>query len=73
MIDFNNQSLITIAIAFIVLAITVFLLFREFACWYFKINKQIALQQAMLQTLLKMYERDGGEVNWESVDKNLLK
>lgn len=58
----------------IVLAIViVFIFIRELVCWYFKINKKIKLQQAMLETLLKMYERDGGEVNWEIVNKTLLK
>ncbi|MHC1778463.1 MAG: hypothetical protein AB9834_23880 [Lentimicrobium sp.] len=64
---------ITLFIVIAIIAITVFLSLREFTCWYFKINKQIALQQAMLETFLKMYERDGGEVNWESVNKTLLK
>jgi len=60
-------------IVIVVIAITVFLVLREFTCWYFKINKQIALQQAILRSLLKTYERNGGEVDWEYVNKTLLK
>lgn len=57
----------------ILIAILIFLVFREIACWYFKINQKVKLQQAMLETLLKMHERAGGEVNWEIVNKTLLK
>lgn len=57
----------------IVLAIVIVFFIRELFCWYFKINKKIKLQQAMLETLLKMHERAGGEVNWEIVNKTLLK
>lgn len=64
---------LTLIIVIVVITIVLFIILREFTCWYFKINKQIELQQATLRTLLKMYERDGGEVNWESANKTLSK
>ncbi|MCO5257499.1 MAG: hypothetical protein M9926_12165 [Lentimicrobium sp.] len=63
----------TVIITGILISILLFFVLREVFCWYLKINKKIKLQQAMLETLLKMYERDGGDVNWEIVNKTLLK
>ena len=50
-----------------IVSILLFFIMREVACWYFKINQQIKIQQAMLETMLKIVEQNGGEVNWESV------
>ncbi|KAF5068327.1 hypothetical protein DSECCO2_244230 [anaerobic digester metagenome] len=66
-------SIETAIIVGLLILILLFFVLREVFCWYLKINKQIKLQQAMLETLLKMYERDGDEVNWEIVNKTLLK
>lgn len=63
----------TVIIVGLLILILLFFVLREVFCWYLKINKQIKLQQAMLETLLKMYELDGDEVNWEIVNKTLLK
>ncbi len=49
------------------IAIVIILAMREISCWYFKINKKIKIQQAMLETMLKIYEQNGGEVNWNAV------
>jgi len=51
----------------IALGILFILAIREISCWYFKINKQIKIQQAMLETMLKIFEQNGGEVNWDAV------
>lgn len=54
-------------IIFIALGILIFLAIRELICWYYKINKQIRIQQTILETMLKIYEQNGGKVNWENV------
>lgn len=64
-----NENLLWISI--IVLAII--LAMREISCWYFKINKKIKIQQAMLETMLKIYEQNGGEVNWDAVKEMIGK
>lgn len=51
----------------VVVSILLFFILREVTCWYFKINQQIKIQQAMLETMLKIVEQNGGDVNWESV------
>lgn len=59
---------------FIIIAIVgflVFLLIRELNCWYFKINKRLEIQKMTLEVLLKLYEREGGDVNWEEVRKSM--
>lgn len=57
----------------IVVAILITLAMRELVCWYFKINKLIKLQQSLIETMLKMYEQNGGEVNWEAANKTIGK
>lgn len=57
----------------IVGAIAVFMLAREIFCWYAKINQQIRIQQITLETLLRMYEQNGGEVKWDQFKKELGK
>ena len=63
----------TLIIALIAIGILTFLAIREVICWYYKINKQIELQQTILETLLKIYEQNGGDVNWEAVRKTINK
>lgn len=60
-------------LAIIGISIIVFVLLREFFCWYIKINKQIKIQQLMLETMLKLVEQNGGNVNWEEVNEILGK
>lgn len=60
-------------LAIIGISIIVFVLLREFFCWYIKINKQIRIQQLMLETMLKLVEQNGGNVNWEEVNEILGK
>lgn len=62
----DNSILIIIAIG-----IAAFFIFRELVCWYFKINKQVELMKMMLQTMLKIYEKEGGDVNWDAVKKQM--
>ena len=50
------------------IGIFIFILVREIVSWYFKINRRIELQQKMLETLLKIYEQNGGIVNWDEVN-----
>jgi len=59
-----NYTLLILLV--IVLGILFILAIREINCWYFKINKQISIQQAMLRTMLKIFEQNGGEVNWDA-------
>lgn len=54
-------------IALIVIQIAIILLIREIVCWYFKINERIKLQKLTLKTILKIYEKNGGEVDWDEV------
>jgi hypothetical protein len=63
--DFTNILIL------IALAIFIFLAIRELICWYYKINKQIKIQQSILETMLKIYEQNGGKVNWDAV-KDLI-
>jgi hypothetical protein len=49
--------------------IGVFILLREFFCWYFKINESVRVQKLTAETLLKLYEQNGGTVIWENVNK----
>ena len=55
------------------ISLIVLLLLREVSCWYFKINKQIKLQQLMLETMLRIVEQNGGSINWEEVKEILGK
>ena len=61
------NSSILFSVLVLVITLLVFLALREVACWYFKINKQIKIQQAMLETMLKIFEQNGGNVNWDTV------
>lgn len=61
--------LIVIVIA---MQIAIILLIREIVCWYFKINERLKIQKITLQTMLKLYEQNGGDVDWEEVNKTIL-
>ena len=61
--DTNLQFSILVLVS----SLLVFLALREVVCWYLKINKQIKIQQAMLETMLKIFEQNGGSVNWDIV------
>ncbi len=49
----NNDQYFTI-IAIILVLIGVFLLFREFWCWYWKINERRDLQKSIIEQLKKL-------------------
>lgn len=61
------------SLIFLIGAILLFVLIREIINWYLKINKRIELQKLMLETLMKIYEQNGGEVNWEIINRILDK
>lgn len=65
----TKQVLLIVVIA--VIAITLVLLIREIVCWYFKINERVRLQKITLETMLKIYEQNGGEVDWKEANKSI--
>ena len=65
----SNQILLIVIL--IAVQIAIILLVREIVCWYFKINERIKLQKLTLETMLKIYEKNGGEVDWEEVYKSI--
>ncbi len=66
---FDYSSLIIL----VLIGLAVFLILREFWCWYYKINTMVRLQRSILETLLKMYEQNGGAINWDAVKEILGK
>lgn len=56
-------------IVLIVISIAFILIIREIVCWYWKINERIKLQKVTLETMLKIYEQNGGEVDWKEANK----
>jgi len=60
-------------ISIVIVGILFFLFLRDVICWYYKINKQIKIQQAILETMLKILEKNGGDVNWDTANKILDK
>ncbi|GGD50442.1 hypothetical protein GCM10011361_16380 [Muriicola marianensis] len=60
---------ILLLILTVAVSIAVFLLLREVVCWYYKINERTKIQKLTLETLLKLYEQNGGDVNWKEVNK----
>jgi hypothetical protein len=58
-------------ILLIAVQIAIIFLIREIVCWYFKINERVKLQKITLQTMLKLYEQNGGDVDWEKVNKTI--
>jgi uncharacterized membrane protein len=68
----NTSPLVLILAAVFIFAI--FLLFREINLWYFKINKMIKKQTAILFMLTKIYENNSGvlsEKEQEEINKTL--
>lgn len=57
----------------IAVIVGIFLLLREGVCWYFKINHLISIQQIIAETQIKIYEQNGGKVDWEKVKRTLYK
>ena len=43
---------------FIIMTLAIILLIREVICWYFKINKQVELQEKMLAELVSINKVD---------------
>jgi hypothetical protein len=48
---YNYGNLLSIAIGLIISFIVLFLILREFWCWYWKINERVALLEEQTQTL----------------------
>lgn len=65
----NFSFLVIIVIPIII----VFGLLYVFFFWYIKTNKQIRIQQLMLETMLKLVEQNGANVNWDEVNEILGK
>lgn len=63
---FSQEMLIFIVISLVVLAVI-----RELFCWYSKINERLKIDKLILETLLKMYEKDGGKVDWSAFNSVL--
>lgn len=64
--DLNILLLVALSSAVV---IAIILLVREIVCWYLKINERVKIQRKTLETLLKIYEQNGGEVNWHEINK----
>ncbi len=65
-------SEILLIVVVVAVQIAIILLVREIVCWYFKINERLKIQQTTLQTMLKIYEQNGGEVDWKEMNKIIL-
>jgi len=63
-----TEFLIPLVLGLAVFAIA-FLVLREFFCWYFKINQLIRIQKINTETQLKIYEQNGGKVDWDKANK----
>lgn len=48
-------------LAVLVINVVIFLIFREFFCWYWKINKTIAIQEKQMLLLESMVRHFNGE------------
>ena len=46
------------AIISILVSVLIFLILREFFCWYFKINKRISLMEELISEIKKMNKED---------------
>ncbi len=49
-----SQQFLLIIFATLTVLIIIFILLREFFCWYFKINKRISILDSILQELIKI-------------------
>ena len=64
----------------IVAIILIILVIRGISTWYWKINERIELQKSSLEiqrltleTVLKLFEQNGGDINWDEINKFLGK
>jgi hypothetical protein len=60
------SAILVIIITFLFI-FALFMVFREVFTWYWKINKMVLIQQRQLVVLLKLLEKQGGTVNWDSL------
>ena len=65
----SDQNSILYFIFILAITIGVFLLIREVVCWYFKINERVRIQKITLETMLKLYEQNGGNVDWDEANR----
>ena len=65
----NDVQSIVIMVIIVTCAFLIYLIMREFFCWYLKINERLKLEKKTLETLLKIYEQKGGDVDWKEVNK----
>jgi hypothetical protein len=62
----GNLSFFEILIISLIVFIVVFLILREFICWYYKINKRIENQERANYLLEHIYEKLGGDIVTDS-------
>lgn len=57
MLDYGNS--LTVIVVAVLIFFVIFILLREFWCWYFKINERVKLQEKQNELLLKLckYEK----------------
>ena len=70
------ENTLTYILIYVVVCIIIFLITREFWCWYFKINKTTQLLEGILQELKKINrqnsyrEEDAYSANTIKINKN---
>ena len=69
----GNSGMIGGFVIGIIIFVVVLFLIRELLCWYWKINKMIELQQNTTMILFKIYEQNGGKVDWDLINKTIYK
>lgn len=69
--DITMAEFILLLIVGLAVLLLILLVLREFFCWYFKINQLIKLEQLKTETQLKIYEQNGGKVDWEKANKSI--
>jgi hypothetical protein len=64
--DSNAQGLLGLAVAIFVIVV-LFLILREFFCWYFKINERVRLQERQVNLLILLL-KESKEANTDISD-----
>ena len=57
-----SKEELTMIIMTILTVVGVFLAIREFVCWYWKINEQIAIQKEQTELLKAIFKQLGGTI-----------
>ena len=64
----ENVELILIILLIIGFCLLLFLILRELACWYFKINERIELQKKTNSLLEQIFKQLGGDIKYSDKD-----